>query len=156
MAAHVRRYAGRSNELRERDQAITWGVDFLRLAAGEVFKFAEQGSRYREWSAIDDHDPDEKTSARSAEAYARKSIVAADVPTGIRYVRAGWFQEFVRRTGATVAAAEVMGLMLDVGWKRPGREGRIKATDPNGVGKPIVAAFYVVPAGWEDAQEAAE
>jgi hypothetical protein len=156
VAAHVRRYAGRTNERRERDEAITWGIDFLRLAGAEVFDFADQASRFRRWRELHELDPDEQTSVRSAEAYARKSIVAVDGSTGIRYVRAGWFQEYVRRIGATAGQADVMELMLDVGWKRKGNKGRIKATDPAGLGKPIGMPFYVVPAGWEDEQEAEE
>ena len=54
------------------------------------------------WRELDERDPEERTSIRSAEAYARKSIVAIDKATGIRYVRAGWFQEFVRRTGGAL------------------------------------------------------
>ena len=43
-----------------------------------------------------------------------------------------------------------------VGWRRRGNKGRIKATDPKRLDEPIATAFYVVPAGWEDAQEAEE
>jgi len=156
IAAHVRRYAGRSNELREREQAITWGIDFLGLVETKVFDVADQGSRFRMWRLLHEHDPEEKTSLRGAEAYARKSLVAADKATGIRYVRAGWFQEFVRRTGTTANPQDVAGWMLDVGWQQRGQKGRIKATDPKGLDKPIAVAFYEVPKGWEDAQEAAE
>ena len=125
-------------------------------AKTDPFKFADRGSRFKTWTTLDDLDPEEKTSTRSAEAYARKSIVACDESTGIRYVRAGWFQEFVRRTGTTANPSDVADLMVAVGWRRPGSKGQIKATDPAKLRKPIVTAFYVVPTGWEDAQEAAE
>ena len=156
VAALVRRYAGRTNEAREQEQAITWGIEFLQLAETRPFDFTDQRSKFGTWRELDDHDPDDKTSSRSAEAYARKSIVAVDNTTGIRYVRAGWFQEYVRRTGATQQPADVLGLMVDVGWQRKGSKGRIKATDPSGLHDPVRVPFYLVPAGWENAQEVDE
>ena len=156
VAALVRRYAGRTNEAREQEQAITWGIEFLQLAETRPFDFTDQKSKFGTWRELDDHDPDDKTSSRSAEAYARKSIVAVDNTTGIRYVRAGWFQEYVRRTGATQQPADVLGLMVDVGWQRKGSKGRIKATDPSGLHDPVRVPFYLVPAGWENAQEVDE
>ncbi len=166
IAAHIRRYVGRTNEGRDQEQATTWGVDFLRQVATQKFTFTDTVSRFVTWQQLTNHDPEhvvervsEHTTRRAkvdgADAYARNCIVAVDTSTGKRYIPAGWFQEYVRRTSTGAKPQMVAGLMLhpDVGWERPGKEGRIKAT---GEPRPIVSAFYVVPKGWEDGREADE
>jgi hypothetical protein len=162
IAAHVRRYLGRSNAEREHELAATWGLDFLRLAPTETFKFTTQTSRFDAWKRLVTHDPTltggvdrfgKPIEAHGPDMYARSAIVMKDTATARRYVRASWFQEYVRRTGSNTNPHEVAGLMLYVGWERSNRQARIKATDPAG-GAPINVGFYVVPAGWEDTQEA--
>jgi hypothetical protein len=165
VAAHVRRYLGRSNAGREHEQAVAWGLDFLRLADEKTFTFANQGSRFTAWQTLADHDPTltgrfdkhgKPIETHAADMYARSAIVAKDIATGQRYVWAGWFQEYVRRTGCKTNPHEVVALMEHVGWQRSNRQGRIKATDPSKEHDPINAPFFVVPPGWEDTQEADE
>ncbi|UGS34248.1 hypothetical protein [Capillimicrobium parvum] len=72
-----------------------------------------------------------------------------DPATGLRYVRAEWFGEFVaEKTGPGIADA-VVRAMPPLGWTKPGREGRVKATQPGGR-QTLQWAFFVIPVAWED------
>ena len=128
------------------------------MAQVQTFNFTEQASRFTTWAHLADHDPTMSDPAsalfsRGADTYARSCIVGRDEGTGNRYVPAGWFQEYVRRTPTMTNPHDVTELMAHVGWERPGQEGRIKATGPE---RTIVFAFYVVTRDWEAHQDAAE
>jgi hypothetical protein len=150
--------------MREHELAVAWGLDFLRLASAQTFTFTDQASRYSAWLMLAGHDPTltgavdkygKAIEAHGPDQYGRSAVVMRDTVTGRRYVRSGWFQEYVRRTGSNVTPHEVAGLMLQVGWERANRQGRIKATDPT-TKATINTPFYIVPPDWEDAQEADE
>jgi hypothetical protein len=81
------------------------------------------------------------------------SIVAANIvlrhPDGSRYVRCGWYRDAIRAQDATVSPQALALRMERVGWRRRGKKGWIKATQPSG---PVTHAwtFYVVAAAWEE------
>jgi hypothetical protein len=158
IAALMRRYAGRSNETHRHELAIDWGLEFLRLAEPSNFHWKNTDERWRVWSELADRDPDrppprtmldvETQFTRSAAAYATHTLVAHDLDSGQRYVRSGWMQEFVRRTGSREAQGDVVQLLTRVGWQRPLNEkARITVHEPGGE-RQVGFAVFVVPSGW--------
>lgn len=90
---------------------------------------------------------DPKSAARAAAtSVARQCVVARDTD-GTLYVRSGWIADHVRAEDPTVPPASVPARMMDAGWRRPGNEGRIKASRPGFAGQDV-QKFLVVPPGW--------
>jgi hypothetical protein len=131
------RLLGEHHELHElSDQASEHGVEYLRGAAIAEFQMNDQASRWRAFSRLD--------------TAVSQDIVLQDTETGLRYVRIGWFEQYVRTRTSPGVPDQVVRSMSALGWSKPGREGRIKATAP---GRPdrLTWAFFVIPIGWEDA-----
>jgi len=115
------------------DRAWELAADFLRAAAiGEV-DMADQASRWRAFCAL------ERSTA--------KDIVLLDSRTGIRYVRIGWFAEYVRQHAGV--ADNVLRAMPSLGWHKRNTDGQIKATRP-GFSEKLRFRFFEVPEGWEE------
>jgi hypothetical protein len=151
IAALMRRYVGRASETHRHQLAVDWGLEVLGLAYVNSFDFADGDERWRTWSTLNAFEPD-ASKPMSPSAYAREMIVAHDRGTGRRYLRAGWMQEYVRRTGSREAQSDVVQLMCRVGWERPrDRRARVTAAEPGGPGR-LRLPMFIAPAGWEDAQ----
>lgn len=92
----------------------------------------------------------------SAEAPGRESSLAgASIvlrsSSGVRYVRAGWFQRYVVRQDSTISRQAVTVRMLRVGWQIRGKSGRVKASCPSRP-EALGWAFLMAPEGWESAR----
>lgn len=138
----------------------------LDLVPTAEFDQGEQGSRWAMWQRLRDIDPAEppegdpfesdvmrarRTSA-TAEAYARRMLVPVDRQTGVWFVHAGWFQQFMRlQLGSNTTPHRTKQMMLRAGWRMRGRDGRIKATNPDG-GAEFPLVFYLVLTGWVERQ----
>ncbi len=163
VASLVRKAASRNEELREHEVYTDEAAKLLRLAQTVDFEFADQAQKWARWAALDALDPEDapeeqrgETTAerraresRAAETYARRMVVLHDVTTGVRFVHAGWLQQFMRlRLGASATPQRARQAILRAGWTVRGRDGRMKATDPQD-GRVLILTFYLVPKGWE-------
>jgi hypothetical protein len=120
-----------SVEVEHRAAAIA--EDYLRAAAIAEFDMADQGSRWKAFTYLNENPSTE--------------VVLQDVKTGIRYVLMGRFSQFVRLMGGV--SDSVLRDVLTVGWQKRGAEGQIKATQPK-LKNTQRLRFFEVPAGWED------
>ena len=81
----------------------------------------------------------------------QKDIVIFDHDTDSYYVRTFKLIAFLR---AHSDAGEALRLKAELErtckWRRPGNEGRVKATRPNFPGQTLQWAFLIVPLGWKD------
>jgi hypothetical protein len=136
----------------EDDAATDWGLAFLRDADTIDVDLSDQRQRWAAFSRLRDSDP--FAAARNDGVPLAGACVALRAETGDRWVRSSWFYEHVRRLEAGVMSrVEVNQRMQRVGWARRRGEGRVKATHPTDPHQtPILLAFYVVPADWEDAR----
>lgn len=128
------------------DQAREWAAEYLRAAPVQAVDMTDQVSRWQAFEVLDRIRPWREDVA----SVAGGTLVLEDVKTGIRYVRAEWLRAFARSKSSTGEAATAVAAMTSLGWSRPGREGRVKATAPGRPGT-LQWAFFTVPAGWEDA-----
>ena len=113
------------------DRAADLGAEYLTHAVlGEV-DMSDQESRWKAFHVLE-------------RALCSHETVLEDSKTGIRYVRIGWFAEYVRNRGAV--ADTVLRSMTAVGWEKRGAEGQIKATSSLGTTKRL--RFFEVPKGW--------
>ena len=130
------RLLGEQHELHEQsDQASELGAEYLRGAAIAEFEMRDQASRWRAFSYLDSTD--------------NQGIVLQDTETGLRYVRIGWFEQYVRSLTSPGVPDQIVRAMTALGWSKPGREGKIKATAPDRPAR-LSWRFFVVPEGWED------
>lgn len=140
-------------ELREEvtvdNRARDFGLTFLQEAMLYVVDMSNQLDRWRAFRKIADTNPGAEAKAEST-SIAGASIVLHDENRRLRFVRAQWFYDHVRGKSSPGVADDVVRRMGLLGWEKPGREGRIKATQPDGSGS-LQWAFYMVPDGWENA-----
>ena len=121
------------------DHALDHGCEYLRLTPTQAVTMSDQASR---WQAFD-------LLAHVGRSSGPPEFVLEDTDTGARYVRSDWFATYVR-SRVSPGEVEAIGRAMErLGWDKPGRQGRIKATAPGRKGTRIWA-FYVVPKGWED------
>lgn len=148
IAATVFKLARHHAEADEDEAAREWGRDYLRDAPTEPVELADQDDRFRAFGLLaGTHPARDGGEDRSSYALAARSIVLVDRETGVRLVRTGWFQTFVKREVGGVSPALLAKQMARVGWRRTGSEGRIKATCSSD-GRTLVFSFYVVDADW--------
>jgi hypothetical protein len=128
--------------------AAEWGREFLRLAPLQEVDLDDQAERWRAFSSLEHINADDGAEDRSANVLAQRCVVLMDRPSGVRLVRAGWFVSFVRRQVGGMYSPQALGVQMErVGWERRGKEGRVKATSPDG-GRTLIWRFYSVPTGW--------
>lgn len=146
----VRALAERTQGVTENDCATDWGVSYLQAATVLDVDMDDQRERWAAFNRL----KDAQLAVELAEAPGRESSFAASTiilrsHSGVRYVRAGWFQRYVARQDSTISRQAVTVRMLRVGWQIRGKSGRIKATCP---GRPEALgwAFLMAPAGWEN------
>lgn len=145
----VRAIAEHTAATNDNDDAIDWGVSYLQTAMVLDVDMDDQRERWGAFSRL----RDAQDGVEAAEAPGRESsYAAANVVlrshSGVRYVRAGWFQRYVCRQDSTISRQAVTVRMLRVGWQVRGKTGRIKATCPT---RPNTLGwnFLLVPEGWE-------
>ena len=163
VASLVRLAADRHGELHEHARYADEAARLLKLAQTIDFDFRDQASRWQTWARLDATDLDETPEGpahetiaqrrnrerKDAEAYAKRVLIPRDRKTGVRFVHAGWFQQFMRlQLGASATPQRTRQALLDEGWQVRGRAGRIKATPPDD-GDPLILTFYLVSSGWE-------
>jgi hypothetical protein len=148
-AVALLRAIGEHYETRSADQRYAdLGLAYLQSAVLRPTDMNDQADRWEAFCSLERADP--KADARMADVtVAQASTVLVDVE-GVRYVRAGWFQMYVRREDPTASPHEVGQRMVRVGWQRRGKDGRIKATAPQREAQ-LVWPFYVVAADWGQA-----
>jgi hypothetical protein len=131
--------------LENEDRAADFATDYLRAARIEPVRMADQHSRWRAFSLLDQVDP----MARAEGSIAASSVVLQDEDTGWLYVRASWFGAHVRQQSGPGEAAIILRAVLRLGWRKPGRHGQIKATAP-GRKDTLHWAFLEVPPNWRN------
>jgi hypothetical protein len=131
-----------------------WGVTFRQSAQVIDVDMDYQAQR---WAAFVEHihgrEPASIARNEPGTSVAHASVVLRHVD-GTRFVRAGWFRAHVRTDDVTASPQEIAQRMERVGWRRPGAEGRVKATCPGptrppGLPDTLVWRFYVVAADWD-------
>jgi hypothetical protein len=149
IAAAIHRLAQHHAEDEADEQAREWGCEYLRTASTFGVDMADQTDRWRAFSTLARTEPAKDAGEdRSAYALAAASVVLAE-RSGIRFVRTGWFQGYVKReVGGLYSPAALITQMEAVGWTRPNSEGRVKATSLTD-GRALGWRFYVVPPHWE-------
>lgn len=149
VAACVFQIAQHHESLTEDESARDWGLEYLRLAVTQELDLDDQADRWRAFCALAAVNPARDAGEdRSSAALAANSLVLCDRRTSIMLVRAGWYQQYVRReAGGLYSPGQLSVVMQRVGWQRPGTEGRVHAREPGGHGQ-RTWAFYRVPADW--------
>jgi len=132
--ALARKTANTQERYTEVDMATGWGVEFLQGADTLDFDSGNQAERFAVFGMVARLVPSEN-------GY----LVLRD-RDGARWVRSGWFLEYVRLTAPRVSHVHLPTLMHEAGWERPKR---IKATSPT-ASERRAWNFYVVSEGWED------
>jgi hypothetical protein len=144
------REAAEAIELVSSDRAaIDFGVSFLQEATPLEGDMSDQADRWRLFEALSNVEPRHDCELNRT-SYARgcRTVVGRD---GRQYVRTGWFQRHVRESDWHISPPAIATAIQRVGWVRPGREGRMKATRRSN-GQTLIHTFYIVPAGWLEAQ----
>jgi len=148
----VRALAERTQGITENDAAADWGISYLQAATVLEVDMDDQRERWGAFNRL----RDAQLGVEQAEAPGRESSYAAATivlrsPSGVRYIRAGWFQRYVARQDSTISRQAVTVRMLRVGWQIRGQSGRIKATCPGRAGA-LGWAFLMAPGDWENGQ----
>lgn len=153
IAATIYQLAKHHGAAEEDGIARELGSEYLRVAPVLAVDMTDQAERWRAFAALGRLEPTRDAGEdRSAAALAAAGTVLMDTTSGTRYVRTGWFQSYVKReVGGVYSPAALAVGMLRVGWTRRGSEGLIKATNRTD-GRSLSWAFYVIAAGWPDAQ----
>ena len=120
------------------DRAWELGAEYLRGAVLCDVDMNDQRSRWRGFEHLDRKDAKHK-----------RDTILHDTKTGSRYVRTQWFVQYLRDHSDAGEAGPMKIQRERHGWKKAGREGRIKATDPE-FERSLIWAFLIVPAGWEN------
>lgn len=150
IGVEINKLASHYAEADEDEAAREWGAEYLRIAPTQEVDLANQAARWQAFSDLARMSPARTAGDdRSAAALATSSCVLVDHEDKTRLVRAGWFQAYVKReVGGLYSPAALATQMQRVGWKRPGSQGRIKATSPSEP-RSHVWPFYVVARDWE-------
>lgn len=148
----VRALAERTQGTTENDAAIDWGISYLQGATVLDINIDDQRERWAAFNRL----KEAQLAVEAAEAPGRESTFAASTivlcsHSGVRYIRAGWFQRYVGRQDSTISRQAVTVRMLRVGWQIRGKSGRIKATCPSRADA-LGWAFLMAPDGWENGQ----
>lgn len=148
----VRALAEHHRATNANDSAIDWGISYLQNA--NVID-VDMNDRRERWGAFCKL-RDAQHAVAGAEDGGRGNGHAVASATlvlraneGARYIRAGWFQSYVRREDSTISRQDVTTRMLRVRWQIRGNTGRIKATGPM-PGEQLGWNFLIAPAGWEN------
>lgn len=139
VVALVRALAEHETTFTDNQIAAEWGLGYLQAAKVLDVDMSDQRDR---WGAFDHighyHEHHESPIG----------VVLRHID-GDRFVRAGWFLDYVRRLDPTIGQAALSIRMVRVGWRRRGKSGRIKASAPNRDAT-LAWNFWVVAADWED------
>lgn len=153
VAVTVHKLARHHDQADEDSVVREYGVEFLRFSPSIDLAMLDQRERWDAFTALSRMNPaSDAGEDRSAAAYAACGTVLIDTATETRYVRAGWFQQYVKReAGGLYNPTRLVQSMLRVGWERPNTQGRVKATDPDAA-RQLAWPFFTVAARWEDGQ----
>jgi hypothetical protein len=151
VAAAIHKLAKHHDQADEDTVVRDFGVEFLRFSPSIDVAMSDRAERWSAFTALANMNPSSDAGEdRSAASYAACGTVLIDTATETRYVRAGWFQQYVKReAGGLYNPTRLVQAMLRVGWERPNSQGRVKATDPDG-GRQLAWPFFTVAADWED------
>lgn len=128
--------------------ATDWGISYLQAADTLDVDLDDQVGRWAAFERIDDTTPASGDREQPAN-FASRTIVLRH-STGDRFVRIGWFYEYVQKCeGGGIARRDLSQRMRQVGWLVNGSTGRIKATSPSRF-ETRGWNFFRVPKGWED------
>jgi hypothetical protein len=152
VAAAIHGLATHHDQADEDAVVAEWGSEYLRFTPTIDVDMSDQKGRWDAFSALARMNPAQDAGEdRSAPSYAACGTLLVDEQTEMRYLRAGWFVQFVKReAGGLYSPARLAQAMLRVGWTRPGAQGRVKATCPD-TGQQLTWPFYTVNADWEHA-----
>lgn len=141
--AALRRHFGPAHVQAAEERFEGWMVD-LALVAGEVpFTAGDAESRLRAWRQLDEADPEAE---RGAQAFAAKVLLARELDSGDRYLRAGWAQEYVRRCGWRGSVEQAAGMFEAVGLEQPNpRSGGVVRAHWRAGGETLALRFWVIP-----------
>jgi hypothetical protein len=139
--AALRRHFGAAR-VEAAEQAFEgWLVDLAHFAGETPFTSGDAESRLRAWRLLDELDPEAE---RGAQAFAAKVVLAHELHSGDRYLRAGWAHEYVRRCGWRGSTEAAISMFETVGLEQPGRDGRVRAHWRAG-GQTLVLRFWIAP-----------
>jgi hypothetical protein len=143
------RRAGKVEESITEDVIATqWGRDFIEEADVLDVNVDDQGERWSAFKHLRDRDPAGLMRDRGG-SFARGCVVLRHID-GSLYVRTSWFRHYVRQVGDHLLSPGALATRMQrVGWVRPGKEGRVKATRPDLPGHDL-QAFYIVPPEWDE------
>jgi len=149
--ALLRKVAARTETASANDHAIEWGASFLQAAEVIDVDIADQIERWGAFSLLAERDPWAMARNFGGTPASHSTVIRCVDQTCL--VRTGWFQSHVRTLDANVGLQQVAQRMARVGWTKRGRRGRIKATPPDRAGQ-LAWAFFIVPPGWQDIDDA--
>jgi hypothetical protein len=151
VAVTVHKLAKHHDQADEDTVVRDYGVEFLRFSPSIDVAMSDRAERWGAFRALANMNPaSDAGEDRSAAAYAACGTILIDTTTETRYIRAGWFQQYVKReAGGLYNPTRLVQAMLRVGWERPNSQGRVKATDPD-TGRQLAWPFFTVAADWED------
>jgi putative DNA primase/helicase len=129
------------------DRAADCGISFLQEARTRSVDMNDQTDRFNAFVELAAKNP-VLTAGKDDTSISSESVVLEDPKTGLRYVRVQWFHAFAKAQHAPGGAEDIVRRMSHLGWTKPGKDGRIKATAPGG-GDALQWAFFVVSAEWE-------
>lgn len=136
--ALLRQVAEHSASVTPDDLTRDWCHGYLQGASVLDVDMTDQAQRWGAFCHLRDHDDEGSL-----------GVVLRHLD-GTRYVRTGWFRNYVRSVhDHTASPQQITGRVARLGWSRPGVRGAVKATQPSGQGM-LMWTFYTVPAGWED------
>jgi hypothetical protein len=151
IACLVRWLAERHEEDAEDEALVELGREYRRVAPREVIDLDMQADRWRGFSLLSTRDPVREAGEHaSALAVACQAPMLVDRASSVELIRTGWFRQYVRRElGGVYGPAQLATRMERLGWRRPGREGRIIARCPTDTARPpLIWTFYVVEHDW--------
>jgi 5S rRNA maturation endonuclease (ribonuclease M5) len=122
----IRQLASLHRGMENEDRAADLGLIYLRAAPVEAVRMGDQADRWRAFSLLD-----RLPNPAAASIVASASLVLEDPDSGLRYVRASWFDAHVRQVVGPGESRIIARSLLALGWQRPPGRGRIKATCPS-------------------------
>lgn len=145
--ALIRRCAKLHESFTADQVAFDIGTTWLQESAPMQVDMNDQAARWRAFAVLNRAQPDLASRQHDCSFVAAcTTLVGLD---GTRYVRAGWFYAFAHRQDATIGGNDRIAIRMQrVGWRRRGKHGRTKATEPMS-GTELIWSFFEVPEGWE-------